>query len=101
MIIVNGTAWFGAGKLAGLRDALARNIETTRAEAGCLAYNYGVDLGDPDLLIVSEQWRDEAAIDAHMASPHMAELMAAIGGSIEAISIKAYDARHLRTLLGE
>jgi quinol monooxygenase YgiN len=101
MIIVKGTARFGAGKLDGLREALAANIEATRREKGCLAYHYGVDVTDPDLLIVSEQWEDEAAIDAHMAAPHMAELMGAIGPAIEAISIKAYEARHARTLLGE
>ena len=101
MIIVNGTVRFGAGKLAGLKEALARNIAATRAEAGCLSYAYGIDVEDEDLVHVSEQWESEAAIDAHMGAPHMAEMMAAIGGAIEAVSIKAYDARFLRNVLGE
>ena len=101
MIIVTGTARFGAGKLAGLGDALARNIAATRAEAGCLAYSYGVDVLEPDLLHISEQWESMEAIDAHMAAPHMAELMGAIGPAIEAVSVKAYEARHVRNVLGE
>jgi hypothetical protein len=43
----------------------------------------------------------EAAIDAHMAAPHMAEMMAATGGAIEADSIKAYEARFIRNVPGE
>ena len=101
MIIVNGTVRFGTGKLDGLKADLARNIEATRAEPGCLSYNYGVDVQDADLVHVSEQWESEAAIDAHMSAPHMAEMMAAIGGAIEAVSIKAYDARFVRNVLGE
>jgi quinol monooxygenase YgiN len=101
MIIVNGTVRFGAGKLEGLKPALARNIAATRAEPGCLSYAYGVDVADGDLVHVSEQWESEAAIDAHMAAPHMAEMMATIGGAIEAVSIKAYDARFVRNVLGE
>lgn len=101
MIIVKGTARFGAGKLGGLHAALATNIRATRAEDGCLGYNYGVDILDPDLLIVSEQWRDQAAIDSHMAAPHMAAMLGAIGPSIEAVSIKAYEASDERILMGE
>lgn len=101
MIIVNGTVRFAADRLGDLKEALARNIAATRAEPGCLSYSYGVDIEDPDLIHVSEQWESESAIDAHMAAAHMAEMMAAIGASIEAVSIKAYDARFVRTLLGE
>lgn len=101
MIIVTGTVRFAAGTLQGLCGALGKNVEATRAEPGCLSYSYGIDVGDPDLLHVSEQWTDDAAIDAHMAAPHMAEMMAAIGGAIESVSVKAYEARYARTLLGE
>jgi quinol monooxygenase YgiN len=101
MIIVNGTVRFAAGRIDGLRAALTRNVAATRAEAGCLSYSYAVDVEDPDLVHVSEQWESEAAIDAHMAAPHMAEMMGAVGPAIEAVSIKAYEARFVRNVLGE
>lgn len=102
MIIVNGTVRFGAGEIDRLKGAMARNIEATRAEEGCEHYAYAVDVSDPNLLHVAERWRDDAAIDAHMASPHMGEFMALIGASkVEAISIKAYEAHFLRNVLGE
>ncbi|HEX6375725.1 MAG TPA: putative quinol monooxygenase [Allosphingosinicella sp.] len=102
MIIVNGTVRFGAGEIDRLRDAMARNVAATRAEDGCEHYAYGVDVSDPNLLHVAERWRDDAAIERHMATPHMAEFMTEVGASqVEAISIKAYEATFLRNVLGE
>jgi len=102
MIIVNGIVRFGEGEIDRLRDSMERNVEATRAEEGCEHYAYAVDIGDPDLLHVAERWSDDSAIEAHMASPHMGAFMAEIGASkVEAISIKAYEARFLRNVLGE
>ena len=101
MIIVKGEVRFGAGEIDRLKDAFAANIAATRAEDGCEAYAYAIDVGDPDLLHVAEQWRDQAAIDAHMATPHMGALMAALGtAKIEAMKIDAYEAHFLKTVLG-
>lgn len=102
MIIVTGEARFGDGEVERLKDVLAANVAATRAEDGCLHYSYAVDLGDPNLLHISEQWRDEAAVEAHMTAPHMGTLMAALGAAkIEALSVKSYDAAFLKTLLGD
>ncbi|MEA3064636.1 MAG: hypothetical protein QOJ27_1082 [Sphingomonadales bacterium] len=102
MIIVNGTVRFGAGEIERLKGAMAQNVEATRAEDGCEHYAYAVDVSDPDLLHVSERWRDDAAIERHMASPHMGAFMAEVGASkLEGMSIKAYEASFLRNVLGE
>jgi quinol monooxygenase YgiN len=102
MIIVNGTVRFGAGEIDRLRDAMARNVEATRAEQGCEHYAYAVDLADPNLLHVAERWSDEAAIESHMASPHMGAFMAEVAASkVEGMSIKAYESRFLRNVLGQ
>jgi quinol monooxygenase YgiN len=101
MIIVNGTVRFGAGEIDRLSGAMRANVEATRAEEGCEHYAYAIDIADPNLLHVAERWSDDAAIEAHMASPHMGAFMAEIGASkVEAISIKAYDSRFLRNVLG-
>ena len=78
MIIVKGEVRFGEGEIERLRPAFAKNIAATRAENGCEGYAYAVDVGDPDLLHVAEQWRDEAAIEAHMGAPH-GRIAAALG----------------------
>ena len=101
MIIVTGRVRFAEGEIERLRPAFRKNIEATREEAGCARYAYGVDVADPNLLHVVEQWSDEEAVDAHMNTPHMAELMTALGSArIEAIAIDAYEGHFLKTLLG-
>jgi quinol monooxygenase YgiN len=101
MIIVTGTARFADGEIARIRDALVKNVAATRAEAGCARYNYSVDIGDPNLLHIAEEWSDEEAIASHMAAPHMAELMGALGeAKLETISVNAYEAHFLKTILG-
>ncbi|HKR25564.1 MAG TPA: putative quinol monooxygenase [Allosphingosinicella sp.] len=101
MIIVTGEVRFGEGEIERLKPVFAKNIAATRAEEGCEAYAYAVDVGDPNLLHVAEQWRDQEAIDAHMTAPHMGELMGALGSSkVEAMKIDAYEAHFLRTIVG-
>jgi quinol monooxygenase YgiN len=100
MIIVTGAVRFGAGELERLRSALIRNVETSRGEDGCEAYSYAVDLVEPNLLRITEMWRDEAAVDAHTRK--LAELMAPLeGANIEAMSVTAYQATYLRNIIGE
>ena len=52
-------------------------LAASRAEDGCLTYSYGLDVADEGLVRVFEVWRDQAAIDAHFAQPHMAAWRAA------------------------
>jgi quinol monooxygenase YgiN len=100
MIIVKGEVRFGDGDIERLKPALAANIAATRAEPGCAAYAYSVDVVDPNLLHVVEEWSSEEAIEAHMQSPHMAALFAALGTSIQAIRVDAYQTHYLRNVLG-
>lgn len=101
MIIVTGYARFADGEIERLKPALEANIQATRAEPGCARYSYAVDIAEPGLLHVAEEWSDEEAIAAHMAAPHMAELMGALGtAKLESISINAYEAHFLKPILG-
>lgn len=45
-----------------------------RAEEGNLRYQYFQPLDDPDNVLLIDSWTDQAAIDAHHASPMMAQL---------------------------
>ena len=47
-----------------------------RAEAGNLRYQYFQPLDDPETVLLIDSWADQAAIDAHHASPMMAQLAA-------------------------
>ena len=101
MIIVAGEVRFADGEIDRLKGAMAKNIAATRAEPGCARYVYAVDLSDPNRLIISEEWSDEEAIDAHSQSPHIAEFMAVFGAAkVESAAIHAYEAHFLKTLVG-
>ena len=45
-----------------------------RAEEGNLRYQYFQPLDDPETVLLIDSWTDQAAIDAHHASPMMAQL---------------------------
>ncbi len=101
MILVMGTARFAEGELDRLRGALAKNVEATRREPGCEHYAYSIDLDDPNLLHVAERWTDGEATKAHMQTPHMAELMAALAkAKVEALDIHAYDGTYRGPVFG-
>lgn len=47
-------------------------VEQIRAESGNLRYEYYLSLDDPETLLLIDSWADQAALDAHHASPMMA-----------------------------
>jgi quinol monooxygenase YgiN len=53
---------------------LFRNLTAaTRAEPGCRAYQVHRSKSDPRRFLLYELYDDQAALDAHRASPHFAE----------------------------
>ena len=51
-------------------------VAAIRAEDGNLRYEYYVPLEDPETVLLIDCWRDQAAIDAHHASPMMGTIAA-------------------------
>ena len=51
-------------------------VAAIRAEAGNLRYEYYQSLDDPETVLLIDQWQDQAAIDAHHASPMMQTIAA-------------------------
>ena len=51
-------------------------VAAIRAEDGYLRYEYFFPMDDPETVLLIDRWRDQAAIDAHHASPMMAEIAA-------------------------
>ncbi len=55
-----------AGVLLGL-------VEPTRVENGCIVYELFLNNSDPTDFTFVEEWTDDAALDAHLESPHLIE----------------------------
>lgn len=51
-------------------------VRAIRAEAGNLRYDYFFPMEDPETVLLIDSWRDQQAIDAHHASPMMAQIAA-------------------------
>jgi quinol monooxygenase YgiN len=61
------------GKGDALAALLTEQVAAVRkAEPGCLVYRPHRSTKDPDLFIFYEQYKDEAAFDAHRQAPHLA-----------------------------
>ena len=80
MVHVIATIQLQDGTREAFLDHFRQIVSAVRAEDGCLQYEGTVDLqtglgAQPplrdDAMTVVEQWRDLAALKAHLAAPHM------------------------------
>ncbi|RAK59320.1 antibiotic biosynthesis monooxygenase [Phenylobacterium hankyongense] len=76
-VLIAGTMRVPPQNLAALKPHMHAMLAASRAEDGCVEYSYGEDVAEPGLIRVFEVWRDQAAIDAHFKTPHMAKWRAA------------------------
>lgn len=72
MIIVSGRVNVEPGAVDKVRDEMEANILATRAEDGCIEYSYGVDVLDPNSILILEYWDNWEALAKHGQQPHMA-----------------------------
>lgn len=73
MLLIVGTIRLPSEKLPEALPAMKAMIEASRAEDGCEEYSYAQDVLDRGLIHVTEIWRDQAALDRHFASRHLAD----------------------------
>jgi quinol monooxygenase YgiN len=65
-----------------IRAGLTELVAATRTEEGCIAYDAAESAATPGLWITTEEWRDQAALDAHMTTPHLAKAFETLGASL-------------------
>ncbi len=79
MIVVNAIIESTESDIAAMKEAI-REMEThSRREAGCNDYTFSVETSNPNVIRVTEQWENMAALAAHFAEPHMAVFPASYG----------------------
>lgn len=62
-----------------MRDILRELAVNSRREPGCVSYELYQQTGHRHIFQTIEQWRDQAAADAHLLTPHVAKAVAAAG----------------------
>ena len=65
-----------------IRAALETLVAATRQEEGCISYDLYESAAAPGTFVTIERWVDQAAMDLHMQSPHIAEALAAADGAL-------------------
>ena len=63
------------GKEAELRTALVGLVAPTRLETGCLNYDLHISPENPAKFLFHENWTTKAALDAHLQTPHIQNLL--------------------------
>lgn len=61
-----------------VHELLTALAHASRLEPGCVTYIPHAVEGEPDTIVVYEQYRDQQALDAHRASKHFKDC--AVGG---------------------
>jgi quinol monooxygenase YgiN len=73
-VTVVATLRAAAGKADALEALLIEQAAVIRkTEPGCVLYRVHRATGDPDAFLFYEIYADDAAFDAHRASPHLAQ----------------------------
>ncbi len=67
------------GQQAVLEEAAHACVALTRQEPGCLGYTLHRDRADAAWFVFVESWESEAALEAHMCSPHLREFFSIVG----------------------
>jgi quinol monooxygenase YgiN len=65
-----------------VKRVLLEAVDPTRREHGCIVYELMQNSADPTDFTFYEEWTDEAALDAHGRSPHIAAGFARLDGHL-------------------
>jgi quinol monooxygenase YgiN len=73
------------GKRPDALAVFAKLVAATEDEPGTLQYVLHEDAGDPNVIWFYERYADQAAMDAHMGSSAMAEVVGSLGGLLDGV----------------
>lgn len=91
MLIVAGAIQIDPSQQQAAEPAFEEMRTATLAEPGCIEYQAYVSRSEPGTFFMFEKWRDQAALDSHFASPHMARFGQALGGlGVRGMDVKKY-----------
>lgn len=77
MLVITGTVRIPGGAMEAVRPVVQELIEASRQEQGCLLYAFSLDVLDPTLIHITEQWESWDHLKAHAATEHYVRWRAA------------------------
>jgi quinol monooxygenase YgiN len=96
MIVVLASIRVKSTKQAEFLDIFKQNIPKVREEKGCLEYFPAIDCDaglpiqklDGQVVTIIEKWESVAALNDHLASPHMLDYRDKVKDLVEDVSLK-------------
>ena len=79
-----------------LMRILAAQVAPTRAEAGCINYDFHCDKADPNTFVFYENFVSKEALDEHLTKAHLKPLM----DRLDELLAEPVNIRHLDMLSG-
>jgi quinol monooxygenase YgiN len=62
-------------------------VDATLREEGCISYQLNRDLTNPRCFVFIEEWRSQADLDRHLATPHMKPLSEQVPACLESSKV--------------
>ncbi len=97
MLVVTATVLGKPDEREHIAATLAACAAASRNDPGCTKYAFWTDVENPDSYASIETWDSQEQLDAHMQTPHVAALLAALGDKLAgAPVITTYDVAAVR-----
>ncbi|AGK99407.1 putative quinol monooxygenase [Clostridium pasteurianum] len=79
MIKVVAKGYVKAGEVEKFKEYAAELVKESKKEEENISYGLYQDTSNPQILTFIEEWKDQAALDQHMKTPHFVRIFAELG----------------------
>jgi len=94
MIIVHGTFPVKAEVREDALELMREMAVASRAEEGCISYEFYVGLSDPNQLLLFQEWESVDALQGHFETDHMEEFLKVLPDVLDGeVATRRYEVR--------
>lgn len=102
MIIVHGTFPVKTDVREDALELMRRMAIASRAEVGCISYEFYIGLSDPNTLLLFQEWESVEALQGHFDTDHMEEFLKVLPDVLDGeVTTRRYEVRSSTDLLDE
>jgi len=102
MIIVHGTFPVKVDSRDQALKLMRRMAIASRAEVGCISYEFYIGLSDPNTLLLFQEWESVEALQGHFDTEHMEEFLKLLPEVLDGeVSTRRYEVRSSSEMLEE
>ncbi|MBD3648183.1 MAG: antibiotic biosynthesis monooxygenase [Pseudomonadales bacterium] len=94
MIIVHGTFPVKSEVRDEALDMMRRMSIASRAEVGCISYEFYISLSDPNTLLLFQEWESVDALQDHFETEHMEDFLKVLPDVLDGeVTTRRYEVR--------